>query len=48
MLAGKIALVTGSTSGIGYAMASKLAEAGANVVLHGLIDPAEGEALCQE
>ena len=47
VLAGKTALVTGSTSGIGYAMASTLAEAGANVVLHGLMDPAEGEARCQ-
>jgi len=48
MLRDKTALVTGSTSGIGYAMASKLAEAGAHVVLHGLMDSAEGEALRQE
>jgi len=48
MLRDKTALVTGSTSGIGYAMASKLAEAGAHVVLHGLMDSVEGEALRQE
>lgn len=48
MLAGKTALVTGSTSGIGYAVASKLAEAGSNVVLHGLMNPTEGEALRQD
>src|SRR5690625_3985344 len=36
MLAGKNALITGSTSGIGKAMAEALASAGANVVLNGL------------
>lgn len=36
MLAGKVALVTGSTSGIGLAMARALASAGAHVGLHGL------------
>ena len=35
MLKGKMALVTGSTSGIGQGMALKLAEAGANIMLNG-------------
>jgi len=38
ILAGKAALITGSTSGIGLAMARALAGAGANVCLHGLGD----------
>jgi 3-hydroxybutyrate dehydrogenase len=44
-LRGRIALVTGSTSGIGRAIATRLAGAGATVVIHGLGDPAEIEAL---
>lgn len=40
MLEGKAALVTGSTSGIGLAMARALAQAGANVMLNGLGDAA--------
>ncbi|MDF2095305.1 3-hydroxybutyrate dehydrogenase [Aquibaculum arenosum] len=44
MLAGKTALITGSTSGIGKAMAETLAAAGANVALNGFGDAAEIEA----
>ena len=39
-LAGKTALVTGSTSGIGLGIASALAQAGANIVLNGFGDTA--------
>ena len=34
-ISGKLALVTGSSRGIGFALASGLAEAGARVILHG-------------
>jgi 3-hydroxybutyrate dehydrogenase len=44
-LAGKSAIVTGSTSGIGLAIATALAEAGADVMLNGLGDPVELEAI---
>jgi 3-hydroxybutyrate dehydrogenase len=40
-LEGRTALVTGSTSGIGLAIARALAGAGANVVVHGFGDPVE-------
>ena len=39
MLKGKAALVTGSSGGIGLAIAQELATAGCHVVLHGLEDP---------
>jgi 3-hydroxybutyrate dehydrogenase len=39
MLHGKTALVTGSTSGIGLAIAMALAEKGASVVLNGFGNP---------
>ena len=40
MLQGKWALVTGATAGLGVAVAESLAGAGANIVLHDLIEPA--------
>ena len=42
-LAGKTALVTGSTSGIGLGLAKALASAGANIVLNGFGDHKDAE-----
>ena len=46
-LAGKTALVTGSTSGIGLGLATALAQRGANIVLNGFGDFAEAEKSIQ-
>lgn len=42
-LQGRTALVTGSVQGIGFAVAERLAAAGAAIVLHGLATPAEAD-----
>lgn len=43
MLNGKCALITGSTQGLGYAMAERLAAEGCHIVLNGFGEPAEIE-----
>jgi 3-hydroxybutyrate dehydrogenase len=45
MLKGKVAIVTGSTSGIGLGIAKVLAHHGANIVLNGFGDAKEIEAI---
>ena len=44
---GKVAVITGSTSGIGLGIANALASAGAMIVLNGIAEPIEAEKLCQ-
>tara|TARA_R110000737_G_scaffold281083_1_gene287686 strand:+ start:1578 stop:2360 length:783 start_codon:yes stop_codon:yes gene_type:complete len=48
MLNQKVALITGSTSGIGLATAHVFAAQGINLVLHGLMSVSEGEQLANE
>ncbi len=48
ILEGKVALVTGSTSGIGLAIAKALAEEGAKLMINGFGDAAEIERICAE
>jgi 2-amino-4-hydroxy-6-hydroxymethyldihydropteridine diphosphokinase len=47
-LVGQRVLVTGSTSGIGQAIAVRLARAGANVVIHGRRSPARADTVAAE
>lgn len=48
MFAGKTALITGSTSGIGLAIAKALAQQNANIVLNGFAEKEEIDKLCKE
>jgi 3-hydroxybutyrate dehydrogenase len=45
ILKDKVAIVTGSTSGIGLGIARELAKLGANLVLNGFGEPSEIEAI---
>jgi 3-hydroxybutyrate dehydrogenase len=46
-LTGRSALVTGSTGGLGHALADRLAAEGCAALLHGIAAPEEGEALAR-
>jgi 3-hydroxybutyrate dehydrogenase len=48
VLQGKVALVTGSTSGIGLAIAKALAAEGAKLMINGFGDPSDIERECNE
>jgi 3-hydroxybutyrate dehydrogenase len=48
VLQGKVALVTGSTSGIGLAIAQALAAEGARLMINGFGDPDEIQRECEE
>jgi 3-hydroxybutyrate dehydrogenase len=47
-LSGRTALVTGSTGGIGLAIAEGLAASGCAVTIHGLLPAADGDAIADE
>jgi 3-hydroxybutyrate dehydrogenase len=48
MLEGKVALVTGSTSGIGLAIATALAREGARLMINGFGDPQDIDRECEK
>jgi 3-hydroxybutyrate dehydrogenase len=48
MLNGRTALITGSTQGIGLAIAQALARAGADIVIHGIEPKDQGEAVAED
>jgi 3-hydroxybutyrate dehydrogenase len=48
LLSGRVAIVTGSTSGIGLGIAQALAEAGADVVINGLGKAEDIEVVCDD
>ena len=48
MLNGRTALITGSTQGIGLAIAQALARAGADIVVHGIEPKDQGEAVAED
>ena len=47
-LTGHNALITGSTQGVGQAIAIAMAQAGANVIIHGLHDDDAAQATLQQ
>ena len=48
ILSGHTALITGSTQGVGAAIALAVAEAGAQVIVHGLREDAAAESICEK
>jgi 3-hydroxybutyrate dehydrogenase len=47
-LEGRHALITGSSDGLGLAMAQGLAAAGCHVTLHGLVDSSQMQTVCEQ